>query len=76
MAIKRTNLQAGLCDANAMKVTQSHQTSEGNEDTYFCTLPRATAESVTYEAKAVPKNIFLWYLIPAPGEKNKSWGPD
>lgn len=38
MAIKRTNLQAGLCDANGMKVTQGHQILEGNEDSYFCTL--------------------------------------
>lgn len=66
MAIKRTNLQAGLCDANAVRVTQDHQILEGNEDSYSCMLPRATVESMTYEAKVVPKTTFswgIWFLL-------------
>ena len=77
MAIKRTNIQTGLCNVNAAQVTQGHQILEGNEDSYSCILPRATAESMTYEAKAVPKtNVFLRYLVPAPEEKNQLWRPD
>lgn len=59
MTIKSTNLQAGLCDATAAQVTQSHQILEGNEDSYSCLLPKATAESMTYDAKAVQTQHFL-----------------
>lgn len=77
MAIKRTNLQPGLYNASAAQLTRGHQILEGNEDAYSCILPKATAESMTYEAKAVPKNnTFLRHFVPAPGEKNQSWRLD